>query len=118
VAVAARGDALSTLEKGPTWRKVRFREKAGWISNLLVGEKPPLARLTVLDSPNSETEPEARRRASATATAGASRGFVGEARRRTNQTEFSDYQALAQMESIRVNDGEVEAFIRPIEGGR
>jgi hypothetical protein len=95
VATAGRGEALAVLEKESAWRKVRYQGKVGWVSNLIVGEKPPLAKITVLDQPGQELDPEARRRASATVTAGASRGLLAEGRSRASRSEASDRQALA-----------------------
>jgi hypothetical protein len=118
VATAARGDALDVLEKGPAWRRVKWQGKAGWVANLVVAEKPPLRKITVLDAPGGGVEPEARRRASAVVTAGASRGFLADARGRASQAEASDYAALARVEAGTPSEQEVDEFLRALEAPR
>ena len=115
VAEAKRGDLLSGSEEQKGWYHVTFAGKSGWVSRLLLGNKPPTAVVSVLDD-NTEDELEggARRRASNFTTAAAARG-LSEERTRLNQKYLVDYRGLAWMERNKVSQDEAIQFVESKE---
>lgn len=109
---AARGSHLSAIDKSGSWIKVKFNDQVGWVSRLVLSTKPPIDKPSVLSGKAAEQTHKARRRASNTATAAATRGLRGEDRTRASDSELSDYNALKQVESIQVDQDDVLKFER------
>ncbi len=115
VTEAKRGDLLSGSEEQKGWYHVTFAGKSGWVSRLLVGNKPPTAVVSVLDDNNADDlEGGARRRASNFTTAAAARG-LSEERTRLNQKYLVDYSGLAWMERHGVTQEEATQFVESKE---
>lgn len=115
VTEAKRGDLLSGSEEQKGWYHVTFAGKSGWVSRLLVGNKPPTAVVSVLDDNNADDlERGARRRASNFTTAAAARG-LSEERTRLNQKYLVDYSGLAWMERHGVTQEEATQFVESKE---
>lgn len=118
VAVASRGDELRAVERQDDWIRVRRGEAEGWVSRLLVADHPPRGRTSLLDGAHPSLRDEARRRASAVATAGASRGLLTEGELgRDDQPAGADYRALATVERRVPDEQELADFVAPLEPG-
>ena len=111
VLVAEKGVALAVLEEGPRWMRVRLDDSEGWVPLLVVGEKPPLEKVSVLDQGAEEVNQATRRRAASASSAGATRGLMEDTRRRSTAATDADFDALARMESLEIPESEVEAFL-------
>lgn len=114
VGSAKRGDALIVVKKSNRWFKVATEgeEVVGWVSALTVGPAPPLKRSSVFTGTEVKVGASARRRASHTATAAASRGLTYEDRRRLGHKGNVDYDSLFQMESLAISDRELRQFMQ------
>lgn len=103
-----KGDELILLGQDKSWRQVEFQGQTGWISGLLVANKPPVAKVSHIGSDDSSVTGVVRRRASTVATAGAARGLTSE---EESNTLNSDYQELVIMEAINVESDELTEFM-------
>jgi uncharacterized protein YgiM (DUF1202 family) len=114
VATLARGDAVQVLEKDKRWYKVTYQQQTGWISRLVLGATPPGDKITVLDAAggNAKMESNARRRASSSNTAAATRGLRGDSRSRMSDEGHADYSALETMKSQAVTEQEALEFLQ------
>ena len=111
VAEAKRGELLISSEEQKGWYHVTFSGKSGWVSRLLVGNKPPMATISVLGADNNDDlEGGARRRASSFTTAAAARG-LSEDRTRLSQKYLQDYSGVAWMERQEVPEEEAIRFV-------
>ncbi len=119
-AVLDQGARLNLLERRGRWCLVERDAVRGWVPRILLGARPPGAKVTTLEGEQAEDlVRKARRRASAAAAAGATRGLVSsDPRERVGEGDEADWKGLEKMESIRVQEDEVEAFQRPLEEGR
>ena len=112
VSEVERGQALSLVEKGDRWIKVKHADKEGWVSELLVSEEPPKGRQSVLETGEDDLAGKARRRASAIATAGASRGLRAEGMKDMGEgDQKGDWAALAKVDSFLVDPDIARKFI-------
>lgn len=111
VATLKKGDKLDVLETQKGWHKVKAAGKEGWVSQLLVAEKPPLGTVSLLASASGDISQDARRRASAQTTAAAARGMSEEDRKRLGAKEKADYTNLALMENMVIYEDELEQFV-------
>jgi hypothetical protein len=111
VAAFPKGVELVKLEDRDRWFLVRNREVTGWVAKLLVSATPPRERDSAIKE-DSQIGGNARRRASAVATAGAARGLAADDRRRLSQDNVADFSALATMESLSLADAEVIDFLK------
>lgn len=99
--VLQTGAEVVLLEKQNRWLKVEYQQQQGWVSALLVKNHPPLEKARLIGSDAVTLEGQARRRASAVATAGATRGLSqGEG----TTGLASDYEELIAMESLVIPD--------------
>lgn len=111
LASVPKGTRLVKLKEQGKWWLLQYRDVAGWVPGLLVSTSPPRDRpRAISDDPNAGTN--ARRRASAVATAGAARGLAADDRRRQSQDNTTDYSSLVSMESIELADAEVIDFLK------
>lgn len=115
VTVLSKGDKVKVLQTKGQWVKVSAGGKSGWMSLLLVSKNPPLNKVTLTDSEESEQQKSnVRKRASGTSTAAAARGLREDERARLSDSEQENYQALQQMEQSQVDDKAVKNFSRPL----
>jgi uncharacterized protein YgiM (DUF1202 family) len=105
-----KGVKLEVIETSGRWIKVKHNEQVGWVSKLLVSNTPPAAKPSLLQGRDEELEAKARRRASSSATAAATRGLRSEDRSRMSDEKHVDYEALQQVENVKVKKDEVEQF--------
>lgn len=111
-----RGAELTVKGSQGRWLQVGYQDKTGWVSQLLVGDTPPLGRMSTLNSSDQTIKQEARRRASATASVAAARGLRNDERARQSDNAVADYSALEQLDRLSVNDDEALKFVE--EGTR
>ncbi|KAF0191532.1 MAG: hypothetical protein FD165_1866 [Gammaproteobacteria bacterium] len=111
VATVEKGAALEKLALQGRWVKVSHGDQQGWVSQLLVGPRPPLARESVIDDGAADLKQNARRRASATASTAAARGLRNDDRARQSDDSVADYSALTEMEGFAVSDDEANKFL-------
>lgn len=113
VIVANKGETLTVLEKSDQWLKVTSQQHTGWISTLVVGDKPPAAKVTVIReiAPDAPKE-DVRRRTSSSASAAAARGLRQDDRARANESNQANYPAVEKMEAVKVDEKEVESFVK------
>ena len=111
LAEAKKGEPLKEMEKQGNWHKVSYKDKTGWVSRLLVGQRPPAAKVSVLESSGEKLETGARKRASAFTTAAAARGFAEE-RSRVSDKYKVDFAKVEHMEAVKVSDEEALAFLQ------
>ena len=110
VGEAAKGDMLKELGKKGDWYNVGYKNSTGWVSRLLVGPKPPSSKVSVLEQTGEKLETGARKRASAFTTSAAARG-LSEDRARISDKFRVDYNALDEMEAIKISDDEALRFV-------
>lgn len=114
LAEVSRGQTLPVLDKGDRWLKVRHTDKEGWISELLVSEEPLKgASQSLLDNSGEDISTKSRRRASAIATAGASRGLSAKGMREmySDDGKNANYPALEKVEALTIDPVEAVNFI-------
>lgn len=104
-----KGEAVNVSTTSGRWAQVRYQKHSGWISTLLLAKNPPLKKVSVLTDDN-ELGNNARRRASAVATAGATRGLTSDSRQRANESTDTNYRALMLVEQVRVSESELARF--------
>lgn len=110
LAEAAKGELLKEVEKKGGWYKVNYKNKTGWVSRLLIGSKPPAARVSVLEGGSENLSTGARKRASAFTTAAAARGLA-EDRSRVSDKYRVNFTSLERMEAIKISDRDALAFL-------
>jgi len=114
VALLQKGDAVTVLQRQTRWVEVEFNAQQGWVSVLLLKATPPSSIVSVIGSDDVNLEGDARMRASAVATAGATRGLVEEG---DSQSMGFDFNELQQLETMVITDQELEMFSQPVLGG-
>ncbi len=112
VTLLEKGAELQFIEEQKRWVKVAFDDHEGWVSVLFVKSTPPLDKLKVISSEAVTLEGDARKRASAVATAGASRGLT-DGEDGTDQLQ-SDYDELELMESVTLSPSDLDEFGSPL----
>ena len=105
-----RGTALDAIEVSGRWIKVKHNEKVGWIPRLLLSKAPPITRPSLLEGHDDQLDTKARRRASSSATAAATRGLRNEDRSRMSDEQHSDYDALQKVDHVTVKQDDVIKF--------
>jgi len=105
-----KGTKLQIVETAERWVKVKHNDQLGWISKLLLSPTPPIQKDSVLYHQKNNVNQKARRRASSTATAAATRGFRSEQHSRSSDLEHGDYNALEKVEAIKIEETEIRDF--------
>lgn len=105
-----RGEKVSVEQKSERWIRVKHDNSSGWISSLLLSAQKPVKKITVLDDTEGGVSENARRRASAVITAGATRGLTADDRRRAGDEGSANYLALRWVENISVTDAQLAHF--------
>ncbi len=113
IATANKGEPLTLLETSGQWVKVSYHEHTGWIALLLVGQQPPQDKITVIKGQDGGAQKDdARRRASAEASAAAARGLRQDERARASDQSQTNYPAVEKMEAGAVDEKAVETFMQ------
>jgi uncharacterized protein YgiM (DUF1202 family) len=110
LAILQRADKVEVLKKTKRWYRIRHQGETGWVSKLLLSPQPPLNQASVLKGDNSALQAQARRRASSTASAAATRG-LRQASPQNTEPGQADFQAVDAMESVEVSPEEAKAFL-------
>lgn len=112
VVEAEKGQELLLMEKGERWFKVGLTTRQGWVSALLVSAEPPKGKASILGEDAEDISGKSRRRASAIATAGASRGLTEEGAKELDAKDSkANWQALAKVEAAKVDRGEALTYL-------
>ena len=113
LATANKGDALTLLETKDQWVKISYQQHTGWVPALLLSNKPPQEKITVIKGQDGGApQSDARRRASASASAAAARGLRQDQRARASDQDQTNYPAVEKMEANKVNEKDVETFMQ------
>lgn len=115
---ASRGRELSLIDAKERWFKVEFDGGVGWVPALVVGDKAPMEKIAALNGSAKELKQDARKRASATTTSGATRGLVSETRSRVGRDLGSDFRSLEELEAKTVSEDEVWTFLNEMDAAR
>jgi len=107
-----KGYKFASSGREGTWVKVKFDDRDGYVSSLLVSTRPPLEKAGVIKAENTEIKQGVRRRASSYTSAAAARGLAADDRRRLSKEEKVNYEALEKMESFMVSSDEVSRFMQ------
>lgn len=111
IAEAHKSDLLKEVEKQGNWHRVSYKDKTGWVSKLLVGLKPPMGKVSLLEETEEKLSTGARKRASAFTTAAAARGLA-EDRARVNDKFKVDHYGVESMEAVKISDDEALVFLQ------
>jgi hypothetical protein len=111
VTTAAKGAALEKLAQEGRWLKVSYQDHQGWVPELLVGPRPPLNKISVINDEAADLKQNARRRASTTTSTAAARGLRNDDRARQSDDAVADYSALTEMDGFAVSDDEAQEFL-------
>ncbi len=113
LAVAQKGDVVTMVERQDKWVRVTYKDTQGWISALLVSNRPPQDRVTIIkDGGKPEDQDNVRRRASSSASAAAARGLRQDERARASEEGQANYPALEKVEATRIDAKEVDEFAK------
>jgi uncharacterized protein YgiM (DUF1202 family) len=107
----SKGMKLAASGRAGSWMKVKFNDKDGYVSSLLVASHPPLEKTGVIKGEDAEIKQGVRRRASSFTSAAAARGLAQDDRRRVNTQEKADYDSVGKMEAFSLSDEEVRRFM-------
>ena len=105
-----RGTKVQVVESSGNWIKVKHDNTVGWTSRLILAPNPPHGKQSILSGKEKQLKDNARRRASGTATAAATRGLQEEGRIRANDSNRADYVALDKLEAEKVSEEETWKF--------
>jgi len=125
-----RGDKLEVIKSEGRWYQVTTGPLTGWVyqvttgpltgwvNKLCVGERPPMAKVSVIKGNKFNLEDKARKRVSSFTSAGAARGLTPAERKRLNSQSLADYESLRELEELagKITEREIEAFVLSREG--
>lgn len=113
-----RGDKLEVIKSEGRWYQVTTGPLTGWVNKLCVGERPPMAKISVIKGNKFNLEDKARKRVSSFTSAGAARGLTPAERKRLSSQSLADYQSLRELEELagKITEHEIEAFVLSREG--
>ncbi len=106
-----KGFKLLSSGKQGSWVRVRFKDRDGYISALVVSTHPPLSRTGIIRAEDSEIKQGVRRRASSYTSAAAARGLAQDDRRRLSKEQNADYDSLDKVESFKLTPDEISRFM-------
>ena len=109
--VLNKGEAVTVLARDTRWLEVEAQGQRGWVSILLVKSAPPSDTVSVIGSDQVELDGNARMRASAVATAGATRGLLEG--QESNALEF-DFVELQKIETFAIPAQDIIDFGRAV----
>ncbi len=106
-----KGFKFISSGKYGSWVKVRFKDRDGYVSSLVLSTHPPLDKIGVIKADDSEIKQGVRRRASSYTSAAAARGLAQDDRRRLSKEEKADYDSLEKIESFKLDPAEITRFM-------
>lgn len=104
------GEKLVATGKEGNWIKVAVDGKTGYISALLVSTHAPIKKVGVIKADSAEIDQGVRRRASSYSSAAAARGLTKDDRKRADEENKANYNAVKKMESVVVKEDAVTEF--------
>jgi len=110
-----KGFKFTSSGREGSWVKVKFDNRDGYVSSLLLSTHPPLDKAGIIKAEDTDIKQGVRRRASSYTSAAAARGLAQDDRRRLSKEEKVNYEALDKIESFTVSADEVSRFM---EGGK
>lgn len=110
-----KGNSVKVMEQSGTWYKVKFNEQIGWVSRLVLSENPPIEKKSVLTGDVDEMKKNARRRASNSTTAAATRGLQRDDLFNDDGEGKSDFEALKKMESLQIKESDIWNFNQELQ---
>lgn len=110
VDVLQKGESVTFVKEQGRWIQVTYQSSNGWISKLLLADKPPMDKVSVLQGKQEHLESTARRRASTNVTAAATRGLRNDERTRISDEGKPDYNELQEIEAVEIKEAEVREF--------
>lgn len=111
----SKGQKVETISKTNNWFQVKYRNQVGWLSRLSVSPHPPMKRVSLLAKADSSMVNQSRKRASAVSTTAAVRGLRGDGRSRVSDQNATDYDTLAKIESMHIDNRELSQFMAGLE---
>ena len=118
ISALSKGSAVQSLQTKGSWHQVSTESnQVGWVSKLLLKPHPPLERVSVLVNTGDDFKENVRRRSSSIVTAGAARGLASEERSRVHQQNEANYFALKKVESLNIDEAELDRFSHSLEAG-
>ncbi len=106
-----KGFKFASSDKQGNWVRVRYKDRDGYISSLVLSTHPPLSRTGIIKAEDSEIKQGVRRRASSFTSAAAARGLAQDDRRRLGKEEKADYDALDKIESFKLSPADISRFM-------
>lgn len=106
-----KGHKFISSGKEGNWIKVKYSDKEGYVSALLLAPHPPFEKTGVIRGDESDINQGVRRRASSYSSAAAARGLAADDRRRLGKEEKVDYESLDKMESFKLSSEEISRFM-------
>lgn len=116
ITTVPKGGIVEIIQTKGRWLNIKVGQLEGWVSKLLIKDKPPKRKITVFETEDTSLEEKARRRASTVNSAAATRGLRSEDRARQSDTSIADFSALRQLERERVSEEEALEFLEQIHG--
>ncbi len=111
----SRGFKFVSTGKAGSWVRVKFKDRDGYVSSLVLSTHTPLEKTGIIKAGDTEIKQGVRRRASSYTSAAAARGLAQDDRRRLSKEEKADYGSLEKVESFTLNPDEIARFM---EGGK
>jgi len=111
VTLVKRGQALVVDAKQGRWLQVSVNNRQGWVSRLLVKNKPVMDRVSVLQDADEQLQSNARRRASSATESAATRGLRSDDRLRLSDESVVDFDSLERMEGLSVSEDDAVTFL-------
>lgn len=105
-----KGFKFASSGKEGTWVKVKYKNKFGYVSSLLLATHPPFLRTGLIKGDESDIKRGVRRRASSYTSAAAARGLASDDRRRLSTEEKADYDSVDKMDSFKLTSEEINRF--------
>jgi hypothetical protein len=94
-----------------SWVKVKFNDREGYVSSLVLSTHPPFGKTGVIKADDGDIKQGVRRRASSYTSAAAARGLAQDDRRRLSKEEKADYDSLDKIEAFKVTPDELSKFM-------
>ena len=106
-----KGYKFTASGREGSWVKVKFNDREGYVSSLVLSTRPPLRKTGIIKADDGEIKQGVRRRASSYTSAAAARGLAQDDRRRLSKEEKADYDSLDRIEAFKVTPEELSRFM-------
>ena len=106
-----KGYKFTASGREGSWVKVKFNDREGYVSSLVLSTRPPLRKTGIIKADDGEIKQGVRRRTSSYTSAAAARGLAQDDRRRLSKEEKADYDSLDRIETFKVTPEELSRFM-------